>query len=204
MVPKKVTFDTSPNAIWVFGDKDTKADVLQFNGQSIKDLRQCIADMEDKVAELSGGFWTREKASVEAPETHRLRLSTQNAKVALMANTMSDRILEALRWMARWLGSDGEAIRFSFNTDYLPLPMTAADLKAHSEANEKGQMSDESLFYAMRDRQIYDQSLTWPVELARRKADQARRLAEIASGVRADPTAQPAPAADSSDASADD
>lgn len=178
MVPKQVTFDTSPNAIWVFGDKDTKAEVLQFDGQSIKDLRQRVADMEDKVAELSGGFWTREKASVEAPETHRLRLSTQNAKVALMANTMSDRILEALRWMARWMGADGEAIRFSFNTDYLPLPMTAADLKAQVEANEKGQMSDESLFYSMRDRQVYDQALTWEVEKARREADEVRKTAK--------------------------
>lgn len=173
MVKVEPEFDTNPNSIWIFGDKDTKAFNLEFSGQSIKDLRQVIVDMEDKVAELSGGFWTREKASVEAPETHRLRLSTQNAKVAMMANAISERIKEALVWMQRWLGVEGE-LRFQIETDYLPLPMNSGDLTAHITANEKGKMSDESLFLAMRDRQVFNEALSWEEELLRREADIAR------------------------------
>lgn len=186
MVPKPVEFDTSPNAVWVFGDKDTKAENLEYSGNGIKDMRQRLVDMEDKVSELSGGFWTREKAAAEAAETHRLRLSTQNAKVANMANSIAARMEVALEWMARWLGAD-VPIEFSFNTDYLPMPMTSSDLTAQVAANKAGKMSDESLFYSMRDRMVFDQALTWEEEQRRRADDQkladARALEMTARGI---------------------
>ena len=128
------------------------------------------AHLEDLLARQGARVIASEKQAVEAAETHSIRRASENAVLAQVARAVSGHITRALQMVALWIG-DTEEVTLSLNTDYLPQRMSAQEVTAVVKAWQAGAFSHETLFMALRDGEVFNETLTYEEERERMEKD---------------------------------
>lgn len=179
----KVTI--SPGAIISIEDWEADMKWISPSGDGIPSLERQLERTEDKLAVVASRILARQKAVAEAAETEALRQGAENSVLASVANHVSAKITKALQLVADW--TDGSVVRYQLNTDYLPAKMDASEIKALFEVVQGGEMSSQSFFYALRDRGVHNETLTYEEEQKRIATD--RKKARLGLSTSAGPDA---------------
>lgn len=166
----KVT--VSPGAILATESAEADLKWVAPSGDGIPSLERQLERIEDKLAVVASRILARVKPAPEAAETEALRQGAENSVLASIANHISAKITKALQLVADW--TDGSAVNYQLNTDYLPTKMDASEIKALFEVYNGGGMSFESFFYALRDRGVHNETLTLDEEQKRIEDDQKK------------------------------
>ena len=159
----------------------------EFKGEGVESIERERAHLEDLLARQGARVIASEKTAVEAAETHSIRRASENAVLAQVARSVSLHITKALEMVARWIG-DTEEVSFALNTDYLPDKMDSQAITALVKAWQAGAFSHETLFLALRDGEVFNETLTFEEEQERMKREKA--LTEGMGGRQASPIAQ--------------
>lgn len=165
----------SPGTFWTNPTgKDVQIGYLEYQGKGLDDLRADRDEIKGAMAVVGVQMIAGEKIAAEAPETLAIRRASENSALATIANLTSKAIEDALNEVAAWMGLP--SVKFQLNTDFLPQPMTAAELQAHVSALQAGALSHETFFLALRDGDILNPTLTYDMEKKRLENDKAAGL----------------------------
>jgi hypothetical protein len=123
---------------------------------------------EAQMAAIGARMLAPEKRQAETAESQAIRRGGENSVLAALAQGVSQGLTRALSILAFWAGAGGK-VAFTLNRDYLPIAMSAADLKAHVAAWQAGALSDESLFEALKQGEVIAESITFEEEAARKQ-----------------------------------
>jgi hypothetical protein len=91
-----------------FGGAGQNVDVkyLEFTGQGLEQLRLALNDSLDRMAKLGIQAIGAEKKAVETAEVASIHRSAENGLLGAFAQSMSDKITQAVRFMAKWNNID--------------------------------------------------------------------------------------------------
>jgi len=91
-----------------YGGPGASVDVkyLEFSGAGLEQLRNALNDSLDRMAKLGIQAIGNEKKDAESAETVSIRRSAENGKLGAFARNMSDKITQAVRFMAKWNNID--------------------------------------------------------------------------------------------------
>ena len=162
----------SPGAIIAAESENADLKWVAPSGDGIPSLERQLERTEDKLAVVASRILARQKAVAEAAETEALRQGAENSVLASIANHISAKLTKALQLVADW--TDGSEVGYQLNTDYLPAKMDAAEIKALFEVVQGGKMPEQSFFFALRDRGVHNETLTFEEEQKRIEADQKK------------------------------
>jgi len=101
-----------------YGGAGQNVDVkyLEFTGQGLEQLRNALNDSLDRMAKLGIQAIGAEKKAAETAEVASIHRSAENGLLGAFARNMSDKITQAVRFMAKWNGiSEDEADDWSYN-----------------------------------------------------------------------------------------
>jgi hypothetical protein len=170
----------SPGTFWTNPTgENVQIGYLEYTGKGLDDLRADRDKIESMMAVVGVQMIAGEKIAAEAPETLAIRRASENSALATIANLTSKAIQDALNEMADWMGLPH--VRFQLNTDFLPQPMTAAEIQAHVSLLQAGVLSGETIFLALRDGDVVNPTLTWEMEKTRLQNDQTDGLSFVVS-----------------------
>lgn len=156
----------SPGAILACESSDADMKWVSPSGDGIPSLERQLERTEDKLAVVASRILARQKAVAEAAETEALRQGAENSVLASIANHISAKITQALQLVADW--TDGSEVRYQLNTEYLTTTITPQELTALLGLRMANQISEESLFYKMREGGVFNETTTYEIEAARR------------------------------------
>ena len=154
---------------WVLPSSDAKAFFLEFSGQGLGALERSLERKEAQMAAIGARMLAPEKRAAEAAETLAIRRGGENSVLAALAQSAAQGLTRALEILRDWTGLQGR-VAFELNRDYLPLAMTAEQLKAHVAAWQAGALSEQSLFEALKQGEVIAESLSFEDERARKEA----------------------------------
>jgi hypothetical protein len=100
-----------------FGGQGNNVDVkyLEFTGQGLGQLRLALNDCLDRMARTGIKAIGAEKKAAETAETASINRSAENGLLGAFARSMSDKLTQAVRLMAKWNNIDGaEADSWSY------------------------------------------------------------------------------------------
>lgn len=163
-IPTK--FYIGSGTAWVFPDKDTKVDFLEFSGQGMTALENNLKSKEGQLAAIGARMLAPEKSGVEAADTLAMRHSGENSVLGAIAIAVSEGLTKALKVFAEWAGIAGE-IKFEINRDFIPMAADAQLLTAWLSLVQGGQMSGESLFDLLKRADLIAPEIKYEEEQAR-------------------------------------
>jgi len=104
----KVTLGATYFQFFHGGGTTSNVDVkfLEFSGAGLEQLRNALNDSLDRMAKLGIQAIGSEKKDAEAAETVSIKRSAENGKLGAFARNMSDKITQAVRFMAKWNNID--------------------------------------------------------------------------------------------------
>ena len=124
---------------------NAKGQFIEFTGQGLGALENNLERKEKQMAAIGARFLEQQKAGVESEGAMQMRANGENSVLGAMANLVSAQLSKMLTFVAEWAGAKGEVI-IALNTDYMPVGMTAQELKELVVAWQSGAISDETLF----------------------------------------------------------
>jgi hypothetical protein len=158
-----------PAAIYKLPDANSKVYVASVPSDAAVPLEHQMASLEDKMAAVASRILARQKSVAEAAETEAVRQGAENSVLAMIANSVGSKMEKALARVNLYNGDDTE-VRFQINTDYLVVNLSSQELIALLAMRQAGELSEESFFYKCREGNVYDETLTYEQERARRAA----------------------------------
>ncbi len=121
------------------------------------------------MAAIGARMLAADKRAAESAQAEAIRRAGEQSALTAVGAAVSEALSQALEWMVRWAGLSGRA-GLSLNTDFLPLPMSAAELTAHVHAWQAGSLSDGELFDALKAGEIIRGSRTFEEHAAETSA----------------------------------
>jgi hypothetical protein len=115
---------------------------------------------EAQMAAIGARMLAPEKAAAEAQGTLEIRTSGETSALAMIAGLVSEGMAKVLRFMSDWQGL-GTDIEFELNKDYMPRTMTAQELTALVQAWQARGISQEDLFYNLKQGEIISDAKTF-------------------------------------------
>lgn len=151
-------------SIWTFESPDTEAKYLEFSGAGVAAIKDQLDDIKADMAAAGSRILSNEKAAAEAAETLEIRRASENSVLAALANTISRKITDALKWIAYWQGLDEMDISFLLNTDFTPSRITPQEIQVLMAAVQAGQLSQESFYSALQKGEIVSSAIDYETE----------------------------------------
>lgn len=130
---------------WVFPESDAKASYLEFKGEGLQALERLLDRKEQQMASLGARMLAPEKRTAEAAETARIHRHGENGVLASISSAVSLGLTKVVEWARDWQGLTGE-VKIELNRDFLPMQMSAADLKGLIAAWQGGAIAKKDLF----------------------------------------------------------
>ena len=160
-IDAEVELDIGPASIWRFESSETKCGYLEFSGSGIGAMERQLDRLADRMAQLGSRMLAAEKAVAEAAETVARRQASENSILASNARHVSERLTEALRVMAAWMGEDASKVTYSLSTDFIPATIDASLLGQLIAMNQAGKLSDRQLFDNLQRGEIISEAVTY-------------------------------------------
>jgi len=146
-----------------FQKKDSRAEIVGYDGSGLNLIRDEIKDRHEELASLGSRMLTSERKGVEAEETARIHRSGENASLTTAAKVCSSVLTKQLKRMLTWLGVDEASLKdfkYQLNTDYLPSTIDAATLKVLFEMYIGGGLPLEDFLLNLKKGEIVESGRT--------------------------------------------
>lgn len=128
------------HAVYIPQGGDAK--MLEYHGDTIKDIRQSLIDDAGEADRLATQPFERMTAQAESGESKKEKAKSKTNVIREIHLNTANGIQEALRKGARWLGEDPEKVIFSVADDLDNQEMNPAELKELISANLAGLIPD--------------------------------------------------------------
>lgn len=146
--PKTTKLEIGSSRCWISKDANAKVGMLEFTGQGLGALVTALEEKAAEMAVLGARMLEAQKSSVEATQTHKIRLSGEQSALQSVAGSIGHATTKCLRWHALWKGIQAvEDIRAELNKDYAANGMTSEELSALTAALQAGSISYETFYY---------------------------------------------------------
>lgn len=160
-------FQLGGNGI-VLPSADCTAGFIQCGSEGFASLEKLMDRKEQQMAALGARLIAPEKKAAETAETTQTKRGGENSVLASIAASVEQQIRKALVFMMEWAGISGEPV-FELNKDYVPVSMSAQELKELVAANQAGAISDRTLFECLQQGEIISEGLTFEEEQDRKQ-----------------------------------
>jgi hypothetical protein len=140
-------FDAGPNR----NNVDVK--FLEFTGAGLEQLRNALNDSLDRMAKLGIQAIGAEKKAAETAEVASIHRSAENGLLGAFARNMSDKITQAVRFMAKWNNIDeAEADGWSYqlNDVFDHKDLSNQILQIMHSARMSGELPRSAWFYFLK------------------------------------------------------
>lgn len=165
-------------AAWVFPDPAAKAQFLEFTGQGLDTLLKNLTAKEQQMAVLGARMLEPQKKAPEAADSSSIRRKGEESMLAATAQTLSLGLTNVLKWFTQWAGATPDNVKFDFNRDFYPEPMTPEELNALVMAWQQGAISEQVLFENLQRGEVISRDHTLEEEQARKQDAQAQQFAQ--------------------------
>jgi len=136
---------------------------IEFTGQGLKALENNLDRKEKQMAAIGARMLEQQKNGVEAEGAMKMRSNGETSVLASIAKLVSRGMASVLEFMEFWEGVAGE-IKFHLNTDYLPVGMTAQELKELVASWQSGAISKQTLFENLKRGEVISENRTFEDE----------------------------------------
>ena len=134
---------------WVIPNHQAKVGYLEFTGQGLQSLENALKEKQGQLASMSARLIDNSSKGSEAAETVRLRYMSETASLKTVVRSVQALLNRAYTIAKEMQGLSGELL-ISLNMDFLDGKLTAAELKALSEAYLSGSLSKEIYIFNLK------------------------------------------------------
>lgn len=159
---------------------------LEFSGSGLSAIRDEMKADEDRMVVLGARMLRSEKREAETAEALRLAQSGDQARLAVMVDTVDIAMTKALGWMAEWgrYGSS-EDVQAGLSRDFIDGRLSTADAEAFMRMAQSGYLTDEDVFRLYSEGELLSSEDTEESWLAKLD-EQRRRVTGAGMGVPID------------------
>lgn len=133
---------------------DVRIGMLQAGAEGLAPLADRKAELASEMAKIGSRILADEKAGVEAPETLKVKMASENAVLSSFARLISRKINDALKWKAYWDGLDEDAFSYQCNTDFGTNALTVEELNFRYELFMNGDISRDTFIDMLVDQEV--------------------------------------------------
>jgi len=155
-------------------DPQAKMEWVEHSGRAIEAGRQDLKDLEFQMQALGLQLLV---ASNETATGAALDAAKETSSLAMMADSLQDALEQAIGYMARYAGLDGD-VTVTVNKDFGVSQMGAQEMQAMLMAVNTGNMSRETFLAEMARRGMLRPDLS-PADEAERIADEGGALGDV-------------------------
>lgn len=134
---------------WVIPSHQAKVGFLEFTGQGLQSLEKALNEKQGQLASMSARLIDNSSKGSEAAETVRLRYMSETASLKTVVRAAQALLNRAYGIAKEMEGYAGDLL-ISLNMDFLDSRLTAADVKAWTEAYLKRSISKEIYVHNLR------------------------------------------------------
>lgn len=142
----------------MFEEPEARVGTLVFSGEGLTHsetaLERSLADM----AILGSRLLVSEKGN-ESADSAKIHRAGENARLATFAKNMSEKLTQAVKIMAEWMGIDTK-VKVELCTDYDTMQVDANVMNAIANLNEKGNMPLPALYKNLKDGEFIPPEMT--------------------------------------------
>lgn len=135
---------------WVIPEASAKVGYLEFTGQGLQSLEKALAEKQSQLASLSARLIDNSTRGSEAAETVKLRYLSETSSLRAIVRAVQALLNAVYNCIADMEGFGKTAVSIALNTEFLDSKMTAAELKAWSEAYLAGAVTKEMYIHALK------------------------------------------------------
>lgn len=145
---------------WVSENPNAKCGFLEFTGAGLGHLQTAMDSKQKMMAVLGGRLLEEQKREAEAAATVKMRQSGEQSVLANIATATEAGVVQALKWVAEWLGLDSSKITVQLNKTYVVEGMAADLLIALMQAVDTRKMSWDNFFELCKSRELFPEDRT--------------------------------------------
>jgi hypothetical protein len=134
---------------WVIPDANAKVGYLEFTGQGLLSLEKALAEKQSQLASLSSRLIDNSTRGSEAAETVKLRYLSETASLKSIVRATEAFLNMVYSTIAEMEAKDPKSVNISLNKDFLDAKLSAAELKAWTEAYLNGSVTKEMYLNAL-------------------------------------------------------
>lgn len=135
---------------WIIPDPSAKVGYLEFTGSGLASLEKALAEKQSQLASLSARLIDNSSRGSEAAETVKLRYMSETASLRSIVRSAEAFLNLVYNAIAQMEGLGQASVSITLFKDFLASKMSAAELKAWTEAYLKGAVTKEMLIHALR------------------------------------------------------
>ena len=181
----------------MFEEAEARVGTLVFSGEGLTHSEAAIDRALADMAILGSRLLVSEKGN-ESADSAKIHRAGENARLATFAKNMSEKLTQAVRIMADWMGIDTK-VRVELCTDYDTLQVDANLMNAIANLNEKGKMPIPALYKNLKDGEILPPEMTLDIfatmltlpTLGYSPIEQAKIYKQLVAGVNVELKEQP-------------
>lgn len=150
---------------WVSDDAQAHCGYLEFTGAGLGSIRETMATKKDEMAALGARMLEQQKAGVESAESVRLRQAGEKSVLATIAQTTSEALTNALKWLAMWQGHGEEpSVEVKLNEDFEIVVIDPAMMQQLMLSLQAGLLSFDVWYHNLKRGKIYPEGWTMEQE----------------------------------------
>lgn len=146
----EVKLNIGSTSAWVIPNHNSKVGFLEFTGQGLQSLEKAMVEKQSQLASLSARLIDNSSRGSEAAETVKLRYMSETASLRTIVRSVEALLNLVYNTIAVMEGEADNSVIVSLHKDFLDGRMSAAELKAWTEAYLKGAVSKEMLIHALK------------------------------------------------------
>lgn len=137
-------------AAWVIPEASAKVGFLEFTGQGLMSLEKALAEKQSQLASLSARLIDNSTRGSEAAETVKLRYLSETSSLRAIVRAVQALLNAVYNCVADMEDHGKTSVTIMLNTEFLDSKMSAAELKAWSEAYLSGAVTKEMYLHALK------------------------------------------------------
>lgn len=144
---------------WAFKDPGAQIGLLEYTGTGLSAVENTLNDLKDEMATLGARMVSPDKRSVESAEAHTIKRQGENSALANVSKHVATALTKTLQWCARWVGADETAISVKLNTDFIPVSMSAKEMKDLFAVYQGGGMTQDDFLWNLEQGERHDPAI---------------------------------------------
>ena len=152
------------NVCLIFPNPQAKAEYTKTDTSALSHVRDHMKDLHEESINLGAQLLDIGEKPAETAETNRMRQGASTATLISTLNSVVNGMELALKKIAEMKGADGSQIKIVPNKEFLPMTISAAEIKEMVEAWTKGAISKQTLYKTFQNAGIAQENISFENE----------------------------------------
>lgn len=152
------------DVVWQLPEKDAKAFVVSFSGEGISHLEKCLDRIEGHIITLASHIISAEKKTAENKDAISIHRQGEDAKLATLLRYFSEKMTNALKIIAQWIGCSQEEIDdiiFELPSDFDSISFDANAVNSIANIFSQGKLPLRCLYNLLKKGNYLESDMTY-------------------------------------------